>query len=451
MTLELRFPEPLSFDPPPFLAVAASMAGGAAIPDYAVVPGSPAAEAYFRAREFDSIGDWDRAREAYRRLAEISRDLISYFLFGAASYRIDDLEAAGAAYRKAAKAAQKARKDGDLVPADIEAMTYFGLCLVHLRYGRLDEALREIRAAVRLNEHDKVGYFLLGYIQVLRGQMDLAVSAYERAIQIDSNFREAYLYLSKLYANQASRTGRREYLSKAVATLERLVQYFPNTDVYNNTGVLLGRIGNMASAMEAYQKAVELDPFNLLALSNLGTAYLAVGRAADAKKTFERAIESFQDASSRGELLARQYLGLGVAMVRVYQEESARNLALLHEAQGAYERSIEIDPGNAIAHSNLAAVHAELGNLEAAQSELTRAVQLDPEDEQARGGLAHILALRYSPEDPSEEKGSERIRRSLDLLDNLLEGDEEEQRQTFASLKKSLEENRLSNRRLFSD
>jgi len=96
-------------------------------------------------------------------------------------------------------------------------------------------------------------------------------------------------------------------------------------------------------------------------------------------------------------------------------------------------------------------VHAELGDLVAAQSELTRAVQLDPEDEQVRAGLADILTLRYSPEDSNEEKRSERIRKSLDLLDNLLEGDEEEQRQTFPSLKNSLEEDRLSNRRLFSD
>lgn len=49
-----------------------------------------------------------------------------------------------------------------------------------------------------------------------------------------------------------------------------------------------------------------------------------------------------------------------------------------------------------------------------------------------------------SPLEPEERK------RILLALDGLLEGDEEEQRETFAFLKKALDEDRPSYRRLFS-
>lgn len=49
-------------------------------------------------------------------------------------------------------------------------------------------------------------------------------------------------------------------------------------------------------------------------------------------------------------------------------------------------------------------------------------------------------------ESPLEPEERERILRALDAL---LEGDEEEQRETFAFLKKALDEDRPSYRRLF--
>ena len=49
-------------------------------------------------------------------------------------------------------------------------------------------------------------------------------------------------------------------------------------------------------------------------------------------------------------------------------------------------------------------------------------------------------------ESPLEPKERERILRALDAL---LEGDEEEQRETFAYLKKALDEDRPSYRRIF--
>ncbi len=45
----------------------------------------------------------------------------------------------------------------------------------------------------------------------------------------------------------------------------------------------------------------------------------------------------------------------------------------------------------------------------------------------------------------------QRIKRALELLDSLLEGDPEEQRETGEYLRKALDEDRLSYRKLFPD
>jgi tetratricopeptide (TPR) repeat protein len=192
------------------------------------------------------------------------------------------------------------------------------------------------------------------------------------------------------------------------------------------------------------------------ALTNAGASYLAEQRFDEAVRAFEKAIAAIngklRSDQVNSEILACQYVGLGAALVGLYKakQRSAEDLAYLSAAKSAYVRAIEEDPRNAIAHSNLAAVYAELGRTDDAEREMLTAVQLDPEDQVARASFDSMIADRYSSmaEDGAKEQ---RTREGLRLLGSLLEGDDEEQRETFAFLKQALEEDRLSNRKRFTE
>lgn len=56
-------------------------------------------------------------------------------------------------------------------------------------------------------------------------------------------------------------------------------------------GVVHGRSGDLARALEAFDAALELDPKNLKALYNGGLALLGVGRGAEAAERFARFLE----------------------------------------------------------------------------------------------------------------------------------------------------------------
>ena len=98
--------------------------------------------------------------------------------------------------------------------------------------------------------------------------------------------------------------------------------------------------GMFEEAIAEYQAAIEADPENVSALTNLGVAFYNVGR--------------------------------------------------LQDAVDQYTRALEIAPNDADIHSNLAAAYVQLGQLDAALEEYQAAVRLDPNLAQAHFGLGVI-------------------------------------------------------------
>lgn len=95
-----------------------------------------------------------------------------------------------------------------------------------------------------------------------------------------------------------------------------------------------------AEAMEAYDRALRIDPTKVDALLNCGTLHYEDGN-------FEKAIEYFV-------------------------------------------RAISLQPDSALAHFNLGSVLEEIGNLEAARKHLRQAVRLDPNYPDAEYNLAYV-------------------------------------------------------------
>ena len=58
-------------------------------------------------------------------------------------------------------------------------------------------------------------------------------------------------------------------------------------EIWNNLGNVLRRMGLIARAMEAYERALELDPSYKIARLNLGLALLDVGRFGEALMIFK--------------------------------------------------------------------------------------------------------------------------------------------------------------------
>jgi len=136
-----------------------------------------------------------------------------------------------------------------------------------------------------------------------------------------------------------------------------------------------------AAARAAYQEMVEADPANAPALANLGAVEYQL-------KDFDAAIAHLEKALAVKPGLAQTWLTLG--MVHYEREDPMRALS-------AISRAVAEKPDDPRARNHLAAAAKALGWLGAAESELQRALDLDPEYAEAHFNLALIYLDRRPP------------------------------------------------------
>jgi len=135
---------------------------------------------------------------------------------------------------------------------------------------------------------------------------------------------------------------------EAVAANKSLIESFPNdVDAYNRLGRAYMELGEYSRAREAYSRAVELDPYNIIAkknlnrLSHLGEGMVGVG------DTFNR-VEPQQFIEETGKagvvnlyrLAPRERLARMVAGDRVYLKAEGPNL-VVQDGGGGYLGQVE--------------------------------------------------------------------------------------------------------------
>lgn len=166
--------------------------------------------------------------------------------------------------------------------------------------GELEQARESAESVVRLNENLSDGWILLGQIEVLAHQHSLACSHFERAISINQDAVEAYIGLASAHhqLNQnAAALKHIEYAAtlapdselvlahkvrilksnhryeEAISLLERLIKT-SRVNPYSHwidMGNLKRALGCLVDAEACYRKAIELEPKDATAHSNLLT------------------------------------------------------------------------------------------------------------------------------------------------------------------------------------
>jgi FkbM family methyltransferase len=125
-----------------------------------------------------------------------------------------------------------------------------------------------------------------------RGQLDLALDKYSRALKLLPKNSLARIFKAMVY----HQTGKNQL---AVVEAEQALADMgkPNIVVLVNYGVILKNANRLDEASRAYEKALEISPNLKSAKSNLGTIYMARGMFDQAEKIFSELSESMLDAA----------------------------------------------------------------------------------------------------------------------------------------------------------
>lgn len=161
-------------------------------------------------------------------------------------------------------------------------------------------------------------------------------------------------------------------------------------------GIAAFRSGNYAGAREAYLRVLKIEPDNLPALVNLGSSEYQLGNSAEGERLLRRSLQIKPDNPTA-------WLNLGI--IYLERDEPMRSLAAIAQA-------VAQDPNDAVTRNYLGVAAGRNRWFDAAESELRRAVELQPDYADAHFNLA-VFCLERSP--PAVELARRHYEKALEL------------------------------------
>ncbi|HSE34142.1 MAG TPA: tetratricopeptide repeat protein [Pyrinomonadaceae bacterium] len=301
------------------------------------------------------------AEEAYQGAAKLKpRDARAVYGLGNVYADQQRWENAETAYRSAV----------EFAPKDVDALVALSVVLTQPRVGadnakRYVEAESFARRAVQIDPKHAVAWDRLGVALQSRGLLNSETEhSYRRAIDLDPQFAVAYAHLARAL-NRLGRSGeavplyaKATELAKDPATLNLIAESLQAEQLWKDSEPVLTRaleldsrnptslilMGRYLVVFKRYQdaepylrQATEVSPKAFQPFNLLARTYLGMERLADAESAYDRAAQ-FASETERKQLAGIfGFEGLGDGYMKAKQKESAAR---------AYQRALELDPGN---------------------------------------------------------------------------------------------------------
>lgn len=187
-----------------------------------------------------------------------------------------------------------------------------------------------------------------------------------------------------LIAFGAASAARNHVWRNPVALWEDAARKSPNkARPYNNLGYAYETAGNIDMALEAYSRAVDLDPN--YALANMNIANLLAGR-----EQYDRALGYYEAALALNPGDDAILNSFGFYYMRTGD---------LKQAESYLERALEVNPFNAGTYNHMGSLYREQGQCDKAMGFLAESLRLDPEMAETH----YILGLCHTDNGRQEE------------------------------------------------
>lgn len=240
-------------------------------------------------------------------------------------------------------------------PRHFEALVYAGV--LENEAGNTEKGLEHLRRAVTVKPDAFLPHFAMGALLALKGQLAKAEVFLKRAVEIEEN-------------------------SQALSLL----------------GTIAYERGRLSEAIEAFQKAVRLDPDDEDALYQLGLCYLDRGWTQKAAERFQSALElnpnriEYQEASkllapSSGRTLPK-VTGEAADLSRRAEAAAARDP---QKALALYRRALKLDPENPTLMIAYALLCSSVGRTSEAVATTRRVLSREPGEMVAAAAYATLL------------------------------------------------------------
>jgi tetratricopeptide (TPR) repeat protein len=155
--------------------------------------------------------------------------------------------------------------------------------------GKLDEADALALAAVELDPEDAEAQYQAGNALYRRGELEGALSCFERSRALSADQAQVYYGLGLVHAD----LGRPA--EAAVFYREAIRRDADFADAHYNLANLLSGQGDLAGAERHYEAALRINPRDVYSMNNLGIVLVRRDRLDEAQAWFERAVATRSD------------------------------------------------------------------------------------------------------------------------------------------------------------
>ena len=252
----------------------------------------------------------------------------------------------------------------------------------YLQQGDFKRAISELEVAVTGLDKDSHLWLNYGIALLLSKQYNEAVAVLENTLTVirdNENTARNPTEFADLKVQSHYNLGLAYYhigqTEKAISAYQKALELEPNfADAYGGLGVIYWRSGNLNDAIRHCQKAIKIAPENIEFHKNLTRIYWQKGMY-DAAAVGYRIILELNPSDEN----ALHHLGLILLSKQEY-----------HEAVSCFQKVLQTNPDNALTHGALGTAYYKLGEKDPAIHEFREVLRLDPGNQNAREMLDRL-------------------------------------------------------------
>lgn len=125
---------------------------------------------------------------------------------------------------------------------------------VNTRLGQLDTAIMNFERIIEINPNYTDAYLNLGIVLKNQGNLDAAIATYKQALDINPDIAEIRCKLGDIFAEQGN-------LNAAIDSYKQAITIKPDyVEAYYNLGNSLWKNGDIETAIDIHKKAIKISP-----------------------------------------------------------------------------------------------------------------------------------------------------------------------------------------------
>jgi serine/threonine protein kinase/Flp pilus assembly protein TadD len=209
--------------------------------------------------------------------------------------------------------------------------------------------------------------------QRTKKSMNFAIQLFQKAIELDPRYADAYAGLGETYSSMYQDVERVEqWLDKSIeSSLKALMYDSTLPEAYAALGLGYYNKRMFDDAVTASQKAIELDPNSFIGYWILGRIYSSTDQYSESVQLFHKVLELNPDFYS-------VYGDLQIVYGRMGEKEKYQKI--LYEGLETYKRYLSHHPDDSRGHMYYATDLAQVGRKEEAKLQAAKAIELSPDD-----------------------------------------------------------------------